>query len=83
MRIMSLRWRSRESFRGSHQFKKKGEQQCSPFYLASSTRSVGTSLARRFNAGIRSVNDSRRVATVEQFQTSPRDALYLSTLPGL
>jgi len=31
----------------------------------SSTRSVGMNLARRFNAGIRLVSVSRRVATIE------------------
>ncbi len=50
------------------------------------TRSVGMNLARRFNAGIESLNCSRRVATLEASwsQTSLRDAkIRVPVFPAL
>jgi len=53
--------------------------------LMTSTRSVDMNLARRFNAGIRVIACSRRVATIDslQSQASLPDANTSLTFPGL
>jgi len=51
-----------------------------------STRSVGMSLARRFNAGIQRTRSLRRLATAEniQIQASLRDGgIQLDPVPGV